>query len=86
MSKNNRDVNTVNKACTTVQANLYSLINKDSIELLENKLKRKSNETTNDNELCNQKKLIRLALDSNEKSNVLFNHSQKNIKKKDASR
>ena len=38
------------------------------------------------NELCNQKKLIRLALDSNEKSNVLFNHSQKNITKKDASR
>ena len=87
-SKNNRDTSCINKACTAVQANLYSLISKSSLKSIENKMKRKSNEINNhnDDDVHNQRKLINLALDSNSKSVVLFNKLQKNITKDNALR
>ena len=87
-SRTNRDSSCINKACTAVQANLYSLISNTSLTKIETSMKRKSSEIdrNGDEEMENHRKLINLALDSNTKSSVLFNKSQKNITKDNALR
>ena len=78
-SRTNRYSSCINKACTAVQANLYSLISNTSLTKIETSMKRKSSEIdrNSDEEMENHRKLINLALDSYTKSSVLFNKSQK---------
>ena len=71
----NRDMKRINKACTSVQANIVSLMNRDSLLLMNENLKRMHSNATED-EKDKQRKLICLALDSGKLSNDLFNKSQ----------
>lgn len=79
----NRDMKRVNKACCSVQANIMSLMNRDSILLIEDSLKKEQNNTA---EKEKQRKLICLALDSGKLSNDLFNKSQTNTRTQTAHR
>ena len=69
MSKN-RDANCVNKACTSVHANIMSLMNRDSLVAIEKSLKR--NHDDNNDNIEKQRKLVCLALYSSKMSNEFF--------------
>ena len=82
----NRDMRRINKACTSVQGNITTLMNRDSLLLIEKSLKRSIDGNMTGNEKNNQRKLVCLALDSGKLSNNLFNKSQTNTTKQSAQR
>lgn len=82
----NRDMKRINKACTSVQANIVSLMNRDSLLLMNESLKRMHSNNATEDEKEKQRKLICLALDSGKLSNDLFNKSQTNTSKQSAQR
>ena len=71
------DFKRINRACTTVQANILSLINKDSlVTVRDNIKKRKADSISSDSDEAENSILIDLAIETNEVFKSLFNQSQ----------
>ena len=80
--ENDRDYKRLNRTCTTIQANIFSHINNESIKTLKSNLKKRKHGDISD-DITDKKSLdlIQVALDSNKKSTTLFNHSQRMVNK-----
>ena len=75
---NNRDYTRINRACATLQANVMSLISRESMVTLQENIderKRKSTTIENENNCSNERlsKLVKLAINTGDQAKDLFN-------------
>ena len=87
--QNNRDFNRINRATTTIQANIQFLVACDSLNEVKKTLKRKLDVIVAENdkiETSRQIELLDLALQTNNQSRDLFNRTQQAMTKQIAER
>ena len=80
----NRDFTRVNRACATLQANVMSLISRESMVTIQDTIKSKKRKGDNLNDTPSYKRLstlVKLAIDTNDQAKNLFNKCQRTVSK-----
>ena len=79
--ESHRDFRRMNRACATLQANVYSLLSKESLQSLKNHCVNKKRKMISEDDYDAVTTLLDLALDTTDQSMHLFNKCQRTVSK-----